>query len=98
MDFGKDFGTKIEAEIDIIFERRFFEKSLFSLGNIHFFDINGVQVRSKKRSKIDQNLKSKMGCLLASILDAFWSFFGGKLGGKIEPRSIKNRSKRASKK
>ena len=98
MAFGKDFGTKIEAEIDIIFERFFLKKTLFSIRKIHFFDINGVQVRSKKRSKIDQNLKSKMGCLLASIFDAFWSFFGGKLGGKIEPRSIKNRSKKASKK
>ena len=26
-DFGKDFGTKIDAEIDVIFERRFFEKT-----------------------------------------------------------------------
>ena len=58
----------------------FLKKHCFSLGKIHFFDINGVQVRSKKRSKIDQNLKSKMGCLLASIFDAFWLVFGGKLG------------------
>ena len=28
MDFGKDFGTKIEAEIDVIFEKRFFSKNL----------------------------------------------------------------------
>ena len=97
-DFGKDFGTKIEVEIDVIFEMRVFEKTSFSHRKIHVFDINGVQVGSKNRSKIDQNLKSKMGCLLASIFDAFWSFFGGKLGGKIEPRSIKNRSKKASKK
>ena len=65
----------------------FLKKPRFSSGKIHFLDINRVQVGSKNRSTIDQNLKSKMGCLLASIFDAFLSFLGGKLGGKIEPRS-----------
>ena len=97
MDFGKDFGTKIDAEIDVIFERRFFEKHRF-YGKIHFFDIHGVQVGSKKRSKIVQNLKSKMRCLLVSIFDGCLWFLGSMLGGKIEPRSINNRSKKASKK
>ena len=92
----RQVGFKIEAEIDVIFERRFFEKNSFFLRKIHFFDIHGVQVGSKKRSKIDQNLKSKMGCLLASIFDAFWSFFGGKLGEKIEPRCLKIRYKNVS--
>ena len=59
VDFGKDFGTKIDAEIDVIFERRFFEKTLFFQWKIHFFDIHGVQVGSKNQSEIDQNLKSK---------------------------------------
>ena len=42
------------------------------------------QVRSQNRSQINQNLKSKMECLLASILDRFWQVWGGKLGGKID--------------
>ena len=46
-------GTKIEAEIDVIFERRFFEKTLFFVRKIHFFEIQGVEVGSKNRSKID---------------------------------------------
>ena len=97
-DFGKDFGTKIEVEIHVIFERRFFEKTSFSHRKIYVFDINGVQVGSKNRSKIYQNLKSKMGSLLTSIVDTFLKLLGSKLGGQIEPRSIKNRSKKASKK
>ena len=65
VDFGKDFGTKIEAEIDVIFERRFFEKTQFFLQEqVHFFDIHGVQVGSKNRSNIDQKLKTKKECLL----------------------------------
>ena len=37
MDFGKDFGTKIDAEIDVIFERRFFEKTSFFLWEKYTF-------------------------------------------------------------
>ena len=49
----RQVGTKIEAEIDVIFERRFFEKTIFSSGKMHFFDIKGVEVGSKNRSKND---------------------------------------------
>jgi len=76
----------------------FLKKLRFSSGKIHFFDIHGVQVGSKNRSKIDQNLKSKMGCLLASIFDACWAFFGDMLGGQTGRTSIKGRSKKAAKK
>ena len=98
MDFGKENGGKLASKSE--------PKSILALKRKNQLNasplvpnwVRRVQVGSKKRSKIDQNLKSKMGCLLASIFDAFWSFFGGKLGGKTEPRSIKNRSKKASKK
>ena len=43
-----------------------------------------------KIEKIDANLKSNIKCLLASIFCGFWWVLGTKLGGKIEPRSIKN--------
>ena len=56
------------------------------------------QVGNQNRSKIDQNLKSKMECLLASIFNGFWWVLGANLGWKIDPRSIKNRSQRASEK
>ena len=55
-----------------------------------------IEVGSKNGSKIDQKLKPKMDCLLASIFDGFWWVLGGKLGWKIEPRAKKNRLKDAS--
>ena len=42
----------------------------------------GVEVGTRNQSKIDQNLKPKMGCLLASIFDGFWWIWEGKLGVK----------------
>ena len=62
------------------------------------FVVLGVEVGIKNRSKIDQKLKPKMNGLLASIFGGFWWVLGAKLGGKIEPRAIKNRLKNASKK
>ena len=52
--------------------------------------VPGVEVGNKNRSKIDQ--KSMLTCegILASIFHRFWWILGAKLGGKIEPRSIKN--------
>ena len=49
----RQVGIKIEAEIDVIFERRFLKKHCFSLGKIHFFEIQGVEVGNTNRSKID---------------------------------------------
>ena len=49
----RQVGTKIEAEIDVIFERRVKKKPGFSLGKTYLFEIQGVEVGSKNRSKID---------------------------------------------
>ena len=57
------------------------------------FGVLEVEVGTPNLPKIGQKMKAKMGCLLASIFGGFWLVWGGKLGGKIEPRSIKNRSK-----
>ena len=62
------------------------------------FQSYGVEVGIKNQSKIDQKLKPKMDCLLASIFGGFWWVLGGMLGWKIEPRAKKNRLKNASKK
>ena len=51
MDFGKDFGTKIDAEIDVIFERRFFEKTSFFLKEKYTFL---TSTGSKLGAKTDQ--------------------------------------------
>ena len=57
----------------------------------------GVEVGTRNRSKIDQNLKPKMGCLLASIFDGFWWILGGKLGVKSSQDRSKIDSKRHQK-
>ena len=79
MDFGRENGGKLALESE--------PKSILALKRKNQLNasplipnwVRRVQVGSKKRSKIDQNLKSKMGCLLASIFDAFLLFLGGKL-------------------
>ena len=50
----------------------------------------GVEVGSKNRSKIYQKRRSTWEGILTSIFHRFWWILGAKLGGKIEPRSIKN--------
>ena len=62
------------------------------------FQVLGVELGIKNRSQFNRKLKPKMKCLLASILGRFWWILRSKLGRKIEPRSIKNRFKKASKK
>ena len=68
----------------------FFKKPCFSLGKTMILKVRGVQVGSKNRLKIDQKMKSTWEGILASIFHRFWWILGAKLGGKIEPRSIKN--------
>ena len=68
-----------------------------SCGGVNFLD-SGVQVGSKNRSKIDQKLRSTWEGILASIFHRFWWILGGKLGGKIEPRGIKNGIEKTMKK
>ena len=87
------------SKINVNFEKRFFEKRHnFSSGKTMVLRVQGVEVGSQNRSKIDQKLKPKMDRLLASIFDGFWLVLGSKLGWKIEPRARKNRLKNASKK
>ena len=76
--FWMIFGGKRDAswhqnrsKIDAVCETRFFAKSCSPCSGGSKNGVHGVQVGSKNRSKTDQNLKSKMGCLLASIFDAF---------------------------
>ena len=98
MDFGRENGGKLALKSE--------PKSILALKRKNQLNasplvpnwVRRVQVGSKKRSKIDQNLKSKMDCLLASIFGGFWWVLGGKLGWKIEPRASKNQLKSASKK
>ena len=61
-------------------------------------EVLGVEVDSKNPSKNDQKMKSIWEGVLASIFNGFWLILGGKLGGKIEPRGIKNGIEKTMKK
>ena len=84
----------LQNRAKIVPEAIFRKKLVLALGKTRIFKDLGVEVGSKNRSKIDQNLKSNIKCLLASIFHGFWWVLGSKLGGETEPRSIKNRSKK----
>ena len=75
------------SKIDANCEMQFFEKSCSGCSLSSIFVILGVEVESKNRLKIDEKTESKMDGILASIFLGFWSIFGSKLGGKMEPRS-----------
>ena len=57
------------------------------------FEVSGVEVGSKNRSKIDAKIESKMECLLASMFDRFFVDVGGFLEASWDGKSIKNQSK-----
>ena len=58
-----------------------------SCGGVNFLG-PGVQVGRKNRSKIEQKGRSTWEGILASIFGGFWWIFGGKLGSKIDQKSI----------
>ena len=51
--------------------------------------VEGVEVGSKNRSKIDKKMESRWEDILGSVFNGFWWILGAKLGGKIEPRRAK---------
>ena len=61
------------------------------------FWFSGTEVGTKNRSKIDQKLKPKMDCLLASIFGGFWCQLGSILAPKIDQNPPKIRSQKAQK-
>ena len=67
-----------------------FWKIVLSLKRGLIFEVLGVEVGSKNPSKNDQKMKSTWEGILASMFIGFWWILGRKLGGKIEPRGIKN--------
>ena len=80
VDFGKDFGTKIDAEIDVIFERRFFEKtSFFPWKNTLFWHPRGPsweQKPIKNQSKFEVQDGVPLGIDFWCILVVFWRQVG----------------------
>ena len=98
MDFGRENGGKLAPKSEPKSILALKRKNQLNASRLVPNWVRRVQVGSKNRSKIVQNLKSKLECLLAATFHRFLWVLGGKLGRKTEPRSIKNRSKKASKK
>ena len=60
------------------------------------FEVQGVQVGTKNRPKIDQKMNSTWQGILTSILDRFWWILGAMLGGKIEQEATQEGHKNVS--
>ena len=60
--------------------------------------VQGVEIGSQNRSKIDQKLKPKMDRLLASILMDYGRFWEASWGGKSSQERTKIQFENASKK
>ena len=78
-------------------EGRFCKKPYKTNGFLMIFWFSGTEVGTKNRSKIDQKLKPKMDCLLASIFGGFWCQLGSILAPQIDQNSPKIRSQKAQK-
>ena len=76
------------SKIDAKCEKRFFEKPCSRCSGGLIFEVLRFEVGNKNQSKIDPKMKSTWEGILASIFHRFWWILGGKLGGKIDPRSI----------
>ena len=90
-------GTKMGSNMELILRTAKIKKNNKKQWILMIFEVPRVPKSMNNRWKIDQNVKPKLECLLTSIFRRFWKVWGGKLGRKTEPRSIKKRSKTASK-
>ena len=88
VDFGSQNGAKLAPKWDQTSSSQKTRKNAFGASPLVPNWVQGVQVGSKNRPKIDPKMESKMECILASIFYAFQWILGGKLGGKMDQKSI----------
>ena len=97
VDFGKENGSKLAPrwcrKSNLSWKSR---KARNAYKTISFIDFGGSGVPSWEQKSIENRSETKLTSegILASIFDRFCRVWGGKLGGKIEPRANKNRSKK----
>ena len=96
----RQIGTNIELKFDVIFEGWFIEKStqLFIFDKTLILKILGGPTSNKYRIKHHSKFEAQNGMPLSINLHEYWLFWGGKLGGKVEPRTNKKQFKHASNK
>ena len=91
-DFGSQNGAKLIPKWhpkSILYWKSHKAEKLIKINWFQWFGVPSVPKSMNNRSKIDFNLKPKMKCLLASILEGFWSVSRPKLGGKTEQNPAK---------
>ena len=100
-DFGSQHGGKLAPKSmpkSMLYPKGgFLKKPCYSLVKIHFFEIQGVEVESKHRSKIDIKNDAETEGLGNSIFIDFWWIWEPSWPSKTEPRRSKIDVERASK-
>ena len=84
----RQVGTKIDAEIDVIFERRLFEKSCSPCSESSNSQDSGDEVGSKNHSKIDQKMMPRRYGISASIFYQIFFIFRAKLASWAPPGGL----------
>ena len=106
IDFWRDFGgfleakwrhvgTKIDQKSMPTWKSDFLKKPCFSLGKTMILRVQGAEVGSKNRSKIDKKMESRWEDILGSVFSGFWWIFGAKLGGKNPAKTGQDRPRQA---
>ena len=98
MDFVRENGSKLAPNSEPKSMLPLKRKNQLNASPLAPNWVRGVQVGSKNRSKIDQKRSSTWEGILASIFERFWWILGGKLGSKIEPKSIQKGIEKVMKK
>ena len=88
MDFGSQNGAKLAPKWDQTSISQKTRKNAFGASPLVPNWVQGVQVGSKNRPKIDPKMESKMECVSASIFYTCQWILGSKLGGKMDQKSI----------
>ena len=81
-DFGgfldakwRHVGTKIDQKSMPTWKSDFLKKPCFSLGKTMILKVQGVEVGSKNRSKIDKKMESRWEDILGSVFSENWWIF-----------------------
>ena len=98
LDFGGFLEASWEGKWSQDRSKKALKKRSFPLGKTMISRVQGVEVGGKNRCKIDKKMESRWEDILGSIFSGFWWIFGGKLGGKMEPRSIQEGIEKAMEK
>ena len=94
-DFGgfleekwRHVGTKIDQKSMPTSKSDFLKKPCFSLGKTMILRVEGVEVGSKNRSKIDKKMESRWEDILGSVFSGFWWILASPGEPGFRPKSL----------